>query len=80
MQYALNQPTAGEMDIPGTQTGLPGTYKLGAWYDTAKFPDQRYDTSGIPLASPDSNGDPRMDWGNYSFYALADQMVWRPDP
>ena len=80
LQYALNQPSVGEMDVPGTQLGLPGTYKLGAWFDTASFPDQRYDTNGIPLASPDSNGDPRMDRHNYSFYAVADQMVWRPDP
>ena len=34
----------------------------------------------MSLASPASNGMPRMHQGNYSVYALADQMVWRPDP
>lgn len=56
---------------------LPGSYKLGAWYDTADFPDQRFDASGLPLADPAGSGVPRTDRGNFSLYAVADQMVWR---
>jgi porin len=79
LQYALNQPAPGEMDDGSKPAGLPGTYKVGVWYDTAGFPDQRYDAQGLSLANPASSGDPRLRGGNYSFYALADQMVWRPD-
>jgi len=79
-QYAINQPANGDMDKGNASTGLPGTYKIGFWFDTAAFPDQRYDTTGTSLASPYSNGMPRMDSHNFSFYGVADQMVWRPDP
>jgi porin len=78
VQYALNQPSAGEMD-DGTHTaGLPGTYKLGFWYDTAPYSSLQFDTSGTSLASPDTNGTPRTLSHNYSIYAVADQMLWRP--
>ena len=80
VQYALNQPSNGEMDYGNRATGLPGTYKLGAWFDTASFPDQRFDADGISLASPLSSGDPEMRRHNYSFYGVFDQAVWRPDP
>ena len=61
-------------------TGLPGTYKFGAWYDTQGFADQRSTASGRSLADPavsDATG--RIRFGNYSVYAVADQLVWR-DP
>jgi porin len=80
LQYAINQPSGSEADDGGKATGLPGTYKLGAWYDTASFPDQRFDTDGNLLASPLSNGNPAMRRHNYSVYAVADQAIWRPDP
>lgn len=80
IQYALNQPSNGQMDYGNTVTGLPGTYKLGFWYDTASFPDQRFDTSGISLASPLSNGNPMMHRHNYSVYGVFDQALWHPDP
>lgn len=57
--------------------GLPGTYKIGGWYDTGAFPDQRFGTDGLSLANPASNGDPLMHRGNYSLYAVADQTVWQ---
>jgi porin len=79
-QYTINQPANGDMDKGNGSTGLPGTYKIGAWFDTAAFPDQRFDTAGVPLASPDSNGMPRMDQHNFSLYGVADQMIWRPGP
>ena len=79
-QYALNQPRNGDMDRGSRSDGLPGTYKIGFWFDTASFPNQRTDTLGSPLASPDSNGIARMNRRNASIYGVADQMVWRPDP
>ena len=80
VQYALNQPANGDMDDGHGSAGLPGTYKLGAWFDTASFPSQRYDTMGVPLASPDSNGIPRSNLHNAGLYGLIEQMIWRPDP
>lgn len=44
-------------------SGLPGTYKLGAWLHTADFTDLR-----------DSS---RSHSGNHGFYLAADQMLWR---
>ncbi|HEX7391141.1 MAG TPA: carbohydrate porin, partial [Acidiphilium sp.] len=55
---------------------LPGIYKIGFWYDTARFPDQAVDNTGRSLADPASTGIPAMRRGNYSLYAVADQTVW----
>ena len=57
--------------------GLAGTYKVGMWYDTGGFPDQRYGTDGLSLANPSSNGNPIMHHGDYSPYAVVDQTVWQ---
>ncbi|QXX74861.1 Porin B [Methylovirgula sp. HY1] len=78
VQYAVNQPSAGDMDDGHHSGGLPGTYKLGAWFDTAAFPSQRYDTAGLSLANPASNGVAAMVPNNFSIYAIMDQMLWRP--
>jgi len=53
-QYSINQGDKAE--------GLPGTYKLGAYYDSQPFFDQR---TGAPR---------RNNWGAY---AVMDQMVFR---
>jgi porin len=76
VQYAINQPPTNPSDA--RPTGLPGTYKLGFWYNTQRFADQRFDTTGLSLASPASTGVPASHRGDYSFYVVADQMVWRP--
>lgn len=57
--------------------GLPGVYKLGGWYHSGGFDDERLDTLGRSLASPASTGVPFRHHGNYALYAVADQMVWR---
>ncbi|MCM3755497.1 carbohydrate porin, partial [Bacillus licheniformis] len=76
VQYALNAPPA---DPKAPQpAGLPGTYKLGFWYHSQHANDPRYGTDGLSLADPASNGTPATHRGNYGFYAVADQMVWRP--
>ncbi|AJZ57171.1 carbohydrate-selective porin, OprB family protein [Paraburkholderia fungorum] len=76
VQYAINQPPATPSDAQ--PAGLPGTYKLGFWYNTQRFADQRLDTTGLSLSNPASTGVPKSHRGNYSFYAVADQTVWRP--
>jgi porin len=76
LQYAVNQPPS---DPKAAQPdGLPGTYKIGAWYNSQSFLDQQYASNGAALASPLSNGIAQPHRGDYSFYAVADQMVWRP--
>ncbi len=67
LQYAINQPSEGQMDYGAGKPlgGLPGTYKVGVWYNNERFADQRLNTTHK---------------GDYSLYAVADQMVWRPNP
>lgn len=74
VQYGINQ---GE----GT-TGLPGTYKFGAYYDSQNFADQRRNGSGASLADPAGAGATtallgRNRRGSYSLYAVGDQLVYR---
>ena len=80
-QYSINQPSMGQMvSADDNSVPLPGTYKIGGWYDTGSFPDQRYGTDGLSLANPASNGNPLMHHGNYGIYAVVDQTVWQsPD-
>ncbi len=79
LQYAVNEPAVGQM-VQATQqppSGLPGTYKIGFWYDTGAFPDQRFGTDGLSLANLVSNGQPESHHGNHSLYGVADQTVWQ---
>jgi porin len=78
IQYALNQSGTGDTASGATAGGLPGTYKLGFWYDSGPFPDQRFDNTGRSLANPASTGIALMQWNNFSLYGVADQMIWRP--
>jgi porin len=70
-------PAIGAMEEPGQGAPLGHTYRLGAWYDSEKFDDYRYDNTGLPLAAHNTTGIPRSHIGDYSIYAVADQMVWR---
>ncbi len=67
--YATNQ----QKDAPG----LPAAYKLGAWYHTGQFADQRFDESGQSLAAPDSRGVAARHGSDYGGYFIVDQTVWR---
>ena len=69
IQYSLN---SGD-----NAPGLAGTYKLGAWYNTQPFADQRFGRTGLSLADPANTADPRTRRGDYSVYAVADQLVWK---
>jgi porin len=74
LQYAFGASASGKPNADGP---LPGNYKIGAWYDSYKFDDQQYDTIGLPLASPLSNGTPAAHHGDFSLYGVMDQMIWR---
>jgi porin len=67
--YALNQ----EKDA----TGLPGTYRIGGWYHSGQFADQRFDAAGLSLANSARSGVPGQHRGDYGLYAVVDQLVWR---
>ncbi len=72
MQYKVNQ---GEHAV-----GLPGVYKLGGWYATAKYPDQQFGIDGtgaVVSLGVDPTADPIQHKGDWGIYAIADQMVWR---
>ena len=80
LQYAVNQPSEGDLAGKTGGSGLPGTYKIGGWFDSGSFPDQDLDTNGRSLASPDSTGTARLLRHDFSLYAVADQTIWQPDP
>ncbi|MCQ8277103.1 carbohydrate porin [Acetobacteraceae bacterium KSS8] len=52
-------------DVAPTDPGSPGTYKIGGWYDSGAFPDQRL---GVGSAQAHRT--------NLGLYAVADQTVW----
>ena len=66
MQLAVN---GGE-----AATGLPGTYKLGAWYDSNANDNQFFSNGPINASDPT----PRGLRDNWSVYAAADQLLYRP--
>lgn len=77
LQYAY--PSLGTMVYADKQAPLSRVYKLGMWYDTENFADQRFDNTGLSLANPASTGIPQTHSGDFSIYAVADQMIWE-DP
>ncbi len=75
LQYSY--PSLGTMLYADQSEPLARVYKLGIWYDTENFADQRTDNAGQSLASPTTTGIPRQHRGDYSIYAVADQTVWQ---
>ncbi|MEA3118346.1 MAG: porin [Paraburkholderia sp.] len=69
LQYSINPAPAADSSS-AQPSGLPGTYKLGFWYDNERFPAPQYAT-GLSFASPATHS------GDFSIYATADQMIWR---
>lgn len=58
--------------------GLPGTYKIGAYYNSSHTPDVLTDLNGF---SAGLTGAPfAIRNGRWGAYAIADQMVYRPGP
>jgi porin len=72
LQYATHQDKKEE--------GLPGIYKLGAWYATTGYADKHYGRNGVggvvSLADPAAVA-PLNHVGNWGLYGLADQTVAR---
>jgi porin len=59
-------------------TGLPGAYRIGAWYHTSsRFFDQRFDDTGLSLANPQSTGIPLRHTGDGGVYGVIDQTFYR---
>ena len=56
-------------------TGLPGTIKVGAWQHTGDFEHLRLDGGGVSTAL--SGNDPNLLSGNFGFYIIADQQIYR---
>jgi len=72
LQYAINQDKKA--------VGMPGVYKLGAWYATTDFADQHFGIDGagaVVSLGVDPTADPIQHRGNWGIYGVADQMVWR---
>jgi porin len=57
--------------------GLPGTAKIGGWYHTERFDDQRLDNTGLSLANPATTGVAASHRGNWGIYGAVEQMVYR---
>ena len=74
LQYSY--PSMGTMLYADQAEPLARTYKIGFWYDSESFADQQFDNTGLSLADPASSGLPRGHHGNFSLYAVADQLVW----
>jgi porin len=68
-QYLYNQDK--------TAQGLAGTIKLGGWHHFGKFDDVHFGLDGKSLADPSSNGLARTHNGDFGFYGVIDQMLWR---
>ncbi len=56
---------------------LPGTYKFGSWVYTGKLNDQSRDIRGVPV--PFTSSITSRYRGDYAFYVVGDQMIWRKE-
>jgi porin len=79
LEFQYSYPALGGMVEAEEKPPLGFTYRLGAWYDSRQFADQRFDQNGQSLADPMSDGIAQMHHGDYAIYAVADQLVWRDD-
>ena len=59
-------------------TGLAQTIKLGGWSHIGQFADQRFANDGTLLANPQGSGVPARHRGDYGFYGIIDQQIYRP--
>ena len=74
LQYAY--PSLGTMLYADQPEPLSRTYRLGFWYDTERFADQRFDSIGLSQANPGTSGFPATHRGDYGIYGVVDQMLW----
>ena len=57
-------------------SGLPATYKLGAWYNSNRLADPAFANAPVPAPAAATPTSKRGDW---SVYGTLDQLVLRPD-
>jgi porin len=74
LQYAY--PSLGTTLYADQPEPLSRTYRLGFWYDTEHFADQRFDNLGLSQANPASSGIAATHRGDYGIYGVVDQMLW----
>jgi len=74
VQYTY--PSLGTMLYADQPEPLARTYKLGVWWNSENFADQQFDNTGLSLANPAGSGVPLSHHGDFSAYAIADQLVW----
>ena len=77
IELQFSYPTLGSMVEANETPPLGWTYRIGAWYNSEQFADQRYNQSGLALANPANDQTARNHHGNFSYYVVADQLVWR---
>jgi porin len=78
-ELQFTYPGSGTLVKANEEDPLARTYKIGFWYDSESFADLRYDNTGLSLANPASTGIPASHRGDYAFYGVADQMIWRAE-
>lgn len=76
-ELQFTYPAPGSMVYVNKKAPMARVYKLGVWYDSENFADQRFDDAGLSLANPASGGMPDYHRGNYALYAVADQQIWQ---
>lgn len=77
VELQFSYPSLGSMVMADETPPLGWTYRIGAWYNSEQFADQRYNMLGQPLGNPSNDQTPLQHHGNFSYYAVADQLVWR---
>ncbi len=77
VQYGINGGSGGGSGGGENAAGLPGTYKLGAYYDSQPFTDQRRNGAGASLAGLGTDATGKARRNGYAFYAVADQLLVR---
>jgi porin len=75
LQYSY--PSLGTMLYADQSEPMARVYKIGVWYDSKNFTDQRVDNTGLSQANPGTSGIPQSHRGDYSLYAVADQIIWQ---
>jgi len=60
------------------EDGLPGDYKVGAYYNSSDTPDVYEDVNGMPAAFTGASFLEHN--GRYGAYAIASQTIYKPDP
>jgi len=77
VEMQFSYPALGSMVEPDKAAPLGWTYRIGAWYNTQQFADQRYDDNGLSLGNALSDGNPAQHHGDFAFYAVGDHLIWR---